>query len=285
MTRLRIGQIDYLNVLPLFHTLRRAFPPSEVVQYVLGHPSQLNAGLADGSLDAAPASAFEYLRHAERYELLPDLSITASHGPVQSVLFLSPVPLAELSSYLALTGNTVRLSTASASSSALLKVLWRFAWDLPEARWEEMAPGAGPAQDRPFLEIGNHALRCWLERPAGWQVIDLAQAWQDYSGLPCVFAVWIVRRGLTPAQKELLAEVHTALMHCKANCTASLDEIAARDDLAAWISRRAMDDYFSYLDYDLGPTARAGLALYAGRCVQLGLLPGAPALKFALQAS
>lgn len=280
--RLRIGQIDYLNVLPLFHTLKRAFPPSEVVQYVLGHPSQLNAGLADGSLDAAPASAFEYLQHAERYELLPDLSITASHGPVQSVLLLSPVPLAELPAFMAKTGNVVRLSKASASSTALLKVLWEFAWKLPPARWEAMEPGAGPAQDRPFMEIGNHALRCWLERPAGWHVIDLAQAWQDYSGLPCVFAVWIVRRGLTPAQKELLAEVHTALLHCKANCTDSMDEIAARDDLSAWISRRAMDDYFHYLDYDLDPAARAGLTLYAEHCVKLGLLPGVPVLKFAL---
>lgn len=280
MTRLRIGQIDYLNVLPLFHTLKRAFPPSEVVQYVLGHPSQLNAGLADGSLDCAPASAFEYLQHAERYELLPDLSITASRGPVQSVLFLSPVPLAELPEFMARTGNVVRLSAASASSSALLKALWEFAWRLPPARWEEMAPGEGPGQDRPFLEIGNHALRYWLEKPAGWHVVDMAQAWRDYSGLPCVFAVWIVRRGLTPAQKELLAEVHTALLHCKANCAEALDEVAQRDDLTAWISRRAMADYFSYLDYDLGPEARAGLALYADHCSRLGLIPGAPALKF-----
>ncbi len=280
MARLRIGQIDYLNVLPLFHTLRRAFPPSEVVQYVLGHPSQLNAGLADGSLDSAPASAFEYLKHAERYELLPDLSITASRGPVQSVLFLSPVPLAELPSFMARTGNVVRLSAASASSSALLKVLWEFAWKLPPAQWEEMAPGAGPAQDRPFLEIGNHALRYHLDRPAGWHVTDMAQAWQEYSGLPCVFAVWIVRKGLSAAQKDLLAEVHTALMHCKANCTEALDEIASRDDLSAWISRRAMDDYFAYLDYDLGPAARAGLALFAEHCARLGLIPGAPALQF-----
>lgn len=282
MAFLRIGQISYLNVLPLFHTLRRAFPPSEVVQYVLGHPSELNAGLADGSLDLAPASAFEYLLHAEKYELLPDLSISASKGPVQSVLLLSPVSLEELPAYLARTGPTVRLSTASASSAALLKALWEFCWKLPPAQWEDLAPGTGPDQDRPFLEIGNHALRCHLDPPAGWRIIDLAEAWQGFTGLPCVFAVWIVRRGLSVAQRELLAEVQAALLHCKANCREALDEVAARDDLAGWISRRAMAEYFSYLDYDLGPSARAGLLLFADYCRRLGLIPGAPALRFAL---
>ncbi len=281
-TRLRIGQINYLNVLPLFHHLQALFPASERVEYVRGHPSQMNAMLADGTLDISPASAFEYLREPERYRLLPDLSITASSGPVKSVLLVSPVPLAGLPAWLAEHGPEVGVTGASASSVALLRVLWRFCWELPEARWEPMEPGTGLSGARPFLEIGNHALRLWVDPPAGWHVIDLAEAWQRWQGLPFVFAVWIVRRGLSDAQKDVLADVYTALRHCKTTCVAAIAEIAQWDEFTSWINRAGIEDYLSTVDYDLGPAEQAALAVFAGYCTRLGLIDGAPALTWAV---
>ena len=283
---LRIGQISYLNVLPLFHHLRRMFPPGEGVEYISGHPSEMNAGLADGSIDLSPASSFEYLRDAERYRLLPDLSITASHGPVKSVLLISPVGLDALPAWLAEHGPKVLVTTATASSVALLKVLWAHAWNLPEARWEAIEPGTGldlAATDgpRPFLEIGNLALRHWLQPPDGWHIIDLAQAWREFTGLPFVFAVWIVRRGLSQEQQAMLEDVHAALMHCKTTCVRAIAEIADFRDLSSWINRDGIEDYLSTVGYDLGPDELASLTLFAHHCTTLGLIPGAPALEWA----
>lgn len=287
---LRIGQISYLNVLPLFHHLRQMFPPNDDVQYVSGHPSDINAGLADGSIDLSPASSFEYLRDAERYKLLPDLSITASHGPVKSVLLVSPVPIDALPAWLAENGTEqgpeVLVTTASASSVALLKVLWKFAWDLPRARWTDIEPGTGldvaaEHGPRPFLEIGNLALQHWLQPPRGWHIIDLAQAWREFTGLPFVFAVWIVRRGLSREQQAMLEDVHAALMHCKTTCVQAIAEIADFRDLSSWINRDGIEDYLSTVGYELGPDELASLTLFAHHCTQLGLIPGAPALEWA----
>ena len=283
---LRIGQISYLNVLPLFHHLRRMFPPNDDIQYVSGHPSDMNAGLADGSIDLSPASSFEYLRDAERYRLLPNLSITALVGPVKSVLLVSPVSLDALPAWLAEHGPEVLVTTASASSVALLKVLWSHAWGLPDAQWTDIAPGAGlemaqASGPRPFLEIGNLALRYWLQPPDGWHIIDLAQAWREFTGLPFVFAVWIVRRGLSEAQQALLDDVHAALMHCKTTCVQAIAEIADFRELSSWINRDGIEDYLSTVGYDLGPNELASLTLFAHHCTQLGLIPGAPALEWA----
>ncbi|WP_461209408.1 menaquinone biosynthetic enzyme MqnA/MqnD family protein [Desulfocurvus sp. DL9XJH121] len=279
---LRIGQISYLNVLPLYHHLKRVFPADADITYVPGHPAEMNAGLANGELDAAPASAFEYLAHAEKYELLPDLSIAASMGPVKSVLLVSPVALADLPAWLADKGPAVSLTQASASSIALLKVLWAFHWKLPQARWVDIQPGTGLSHGRPFLEIGNHALRNYLNPPEGWHVIDLADQWRKHTGLPFVFALWIVRRDLDQQRRELLAEVHAALTHCKASCMEAADEIAELPDIRGWIGHEGVRDYLSTLGYDLGPEEQAALALFGKQCTDLGLIPGMPGLRWAL---
>lgn len=280
--RLRIGQIGYLNVLPLFHHLKQVFPPSDGLAYIPGHPAEMNALLARGELDCAPASSFEYLAGAGRYHLLPELSISAPQGPVKSVLLVSPVALDALPAWLAAHGSGVGLTGASASSAALLKVLWALCWGLPEPRWEPMAPGSGLAGARPFLEIGNHALKIHVDRPAGWHVIDLAEHWLRWTGLPFVFAVWIVRRGLSPAQRTLLAEVHTALLHCKTTCAQAIAEIALWDEFTPWISPAGIHDYLATMGYDLGPREQASLALFGAHCATLGLLEGMPALTWAL---
>ena len=46
---LRIGRIAYLNVAPYFHCLRQAGFTGEIFA---GVPSELNAMLADGTIDA-----------------------------------------------------------------------------------------------------------------------------------------------------------------------------------------------------------------------------------------
>lgn len=279
---LRIGQISYLNVLPLYHHLKRIFPDTESIRYIPGHPAEMNTLLAQGELDAAPASAFEYLRDAERYRLLPDLSISAPEGPVKSVLLMSPVTLDELPAWMAEHGNEVSMTLASASSVALLKVLWHHFWKLPKAEWVDIKPGTGLEHGRPFLEIGNHALRNYLNPPEGWHVIDLADEWRKHTSLPFVFAVWIVRRGLSEKQLELLGDVHAALMHCKASCHESVDEIAELPGIKPWIDRDGVDNYLSTLGYDLGPREMASLALFGDHCTRLGLINGMPGLTWAL---
>lgn len=279
---LTIGQISYLNVLPLFQTLKRHFPPSAGIRYFQGHPADVNAGLMNGDIDLSPGSAFEYLAHAEHYSLLPGLSITAPSGPVKSVLLLSPVPLSEIPEWMANNGSAIHVTRASASSVALLKTLWEFYWKLPAADWVPIDAGTGHETNRPFLEIGNYALKHWLKPPEGWHIIDLADEWRKFTGLPFVFAVWMVSRNLSESQLELLADVHGALERCKASCHESIGEISQMKDISSWISREGIEDYLSTLDYELGPQEQASLVLFGDYCRRLGLIPGVPGLRWAL---
>lgn len=274
---LRLGRIDYLNVLPLFHHLERRLAGREDIVSLRGHPAELNRLLAEGRLDVAPASAFEYLRAAESYRLLPDAAISAP-GAVQSVLLLSPFDREETFAWASRPGAEVGLTTASASSAALLKVLWRLAWRLPEPTWREIEPGSGLAGKRPFLEIGDLALRRRVDPPRDWTIIDLGLEWRRWSGLPFVFAVWFVRRGLGPTRRAALREIQAELAAARRELPAILEDLADSAERPDWLPRAAFLEYFQAVRYDFGPAEQTGLLLFADACRRLGLLAGAPAL-------
>ncbi|MEA4858566.1 MAG: menaquinone biosynthesis protein [Solidesulfovibrio sp.] len=279
---LRLGRIAYLNVWPLYESLIPAFPEGPDVAYVPGHPSALNAALAEGRIDAAPASAFAYLARPDAFTLLPGLCIRAAVAPIRSVLLLSPVPLAELPGHLRRTGDPVLLSGASASSNALVRVLWRFAWKFPEARFEAVPPGTGLPTGKPFVEIGDLALGRYLDPPAGWHVTDLGQAWFDYAATPFVFALWIVRQGLAGRRLAALARLHEALLTINAGLPEALPRLVGAPSRPEWIDQAALLSYLRVVNYDLDAPAKASLILFAEHCREMGLVEAVPGLRFAL---
>jgi chorismate dehydratase len=275
-----LGRIGYLNVLPLFDVLVREFPESGEATYVSGHPSELNRALAQGEIDLAPASAFAYLANPEPFRLLSGLSISAAEGPIQSVLFVSPVALEDLPAYLDKTGNLVHLTQASASSVALLKVLWRFAWNMPEPQYSVIAPETGVGLGRPFVEIGDAALKLYLDPPAGWHVIDLGEAWKRFTNLPFVFAVWIVRRELSPARAATLSRLAAKLAAIQANLPETLPRLIANHSGPEWLSKEALASYFEVVCYDFDAERRAALNLFGDYCERLGLIKAVPVLEW-----
>lgn len=281
-TPLRLGRIAYLNVWPLYETLLPVLPEGPDIRYVPGHPSELNAALAAGTIDAAPASAFAYLSDPDPFGLLPDLCIRAAAGPIQSVHFCSPVPLPDLPEHLARTGRPVALSGASASSNALLRVLWRFAWRFPEPRFTTIAPGTGLETGCPFVEIGDLALKRFLAPPPDWYITDLGQAWRDFAGAPFVFALWIVRQGLTGKRLETLDHVRHLLVDIKEALPERLPRLVNAPSRPDWISPDDLLAYLTVVRYDLDPDAMASLLLFAEYCRELGLIASVPGLSFAL---
>src|ERR1051325_3870473 len=88
--RPRVGPIPFLNGLPIYWGLMRSGALLDVDLHK-DTPDRLSADLVADRLDIGPISLVEYLRHADRLLLLPDLAV-GSDGPGLSGTLVSPRP-------------------------------------------------------------------------------------------------------------------------------------------------------------------------------------------------
>lgn len=268
----RMGRIEYLNVLPIYHALETGRVPHGY-ELVYGPPAALNNLMSQGGLAAASTSCIEYARRPERYWLIPNLAI-GSHGPVMSVLLLSRVPVEDLD------GKTVLVSAETHTSAALLRLLLK---DRAKVNvtyvtgsvTERMATGNPPDA---VLAIGDEALRL-RKHPAYPYIWDLGAAWLDWTGLPFTFGVWVVSR--EAAGRQHLAEDPAGVLHAgldwgEANMDVVLDIAEANYPL----SRGELVEYFNGLSYKLGEVERKGLSLFYDRLAAAGEIAKAPGLAF-----
>ncbi len=81
---IRIGKINYTNVWPIYH-----FFPHErfgsSLEWIEQVPTGLNRAMMNGEVDMGAFSSFAYAQNYERYELFPNLSVSAL-GSVHSIL-------------------------------------------------------------------------------------------------------------------------------------------------------------------------------------------------------
>ncbi len=270
---LKLGHIDYLNCVPLFHYLRNCGFDGEIVK---GVPSTLNAMLARGEIDVSPSSSFEYGRSFTAYKLLPGYSISA-FGPVQSVMLFSHVPVDELR------GHRIYITGESATSVNLLRVLLReyYGWDqvdtcVPDVPVEEML-----AQGRAVLLIGDRALRLALaSQPTVRYRYDLASLWRQFTAMPFVFALWIVRNDVVDGKLASLQRLRQHLAASYARARAELPELAATVSRNSWISADQLLDYWRCMSYELDEAHLAGLELFFELCVKYGYLKRRPKVEF-----
>jgi chorismate dehydratase len=171
----RVGSVDALNTVPLTRGLED--------QVLFTTPARLAEMLRRDELDAALVSVVEVLLN-DRYDVLDGIAI-ASLGEVKSVLLAHRRPLEE--------AKEIFCDTASLTSVRLLKVL------LAE---RGLQPEFKPLPDYNFatapdylMLIGDHALDFLFSRRQH-DIWDLGTAWYDLTGLPFVYAVWALRRGI-----------------------------------------------------------------------------------------
>lgn len=271
---LTVGRISYANTVPFFHYLARTGFTEQVID---GVPAELNGRLATGSIDLSPSSSFEYARDWKNYLLLPGLSIS-SRGPVRSVLLFSRLPLDEVAS------ERIALTGESATSVNLLQVLLREfvgapAVDcmVPAVPVEEIINDGGSA-----LLIGDRALRMAGTVPAGMRIYDLGDLWYRFTGLPFVFALWIVRLRAFAEQPQAVrrfrAQLERSLAHAYADLEAMAVDVAADSPLSTTELIRYWRDNMSY---NLSDDHLRGLRLFFSLCFKYGLLAEEPELRFA----
>jgi chorismate dehydratase len=270
-TKVRLGRIQYLNVLPIYFAMENLFA-EDGFELVAGTPADLNAGLRQGRVDLGSISAMEYGRHCRDYFLLPGLSIS-SQGPVGSVLLFSRVPVAELD------GRRLLVSAHSASGAALLKVLMSELYRVRPLYRQGPVVEAMASEYDGVLAIGDEALQ--LQPQGSWPYqLDLGAAWQEWIGLPFVFGVWAVRRDYAAAWPEKTAAMHHLLLRSRDWGLKALPELSRL--AAAGLGRPATEllSYFRQLDYSLGPGHEKGLQTFFNYLNDLGELAEIPELTY-----
>jgi chorismate dehydratase len=268
---LRIGKIDYANCIPIFSALLCSGNDNDY-ELVYGVPSGLNQLLAKGELDVSPSSSIEYGKHFGRYLFLPDLSISAI-GPVRSVLLVSTRPLADLDR------QAIALTTESDTSVNLLKILLSKAYSYTN-RFERthLAPSEALSEYSAMLLIGDAALKTWLE-PKGYFLYDLGELWHKFTGLPFVFALWIVNRQAADTKRGELLTLSAKLTKAKEYAYSSYAAIAAGCRGHDWISQAELVDYWQTISYDLTPEHIKGLQLFYNYAAEMGILNEVPELS------
>lgn len=260
----RVGAVSYLNAKPLYYRLEEFAPEVRLEMEV---PSRLADRLSAGELDVALIPSVEYLRGAALgYEILPGFAIGA-RGPVRSVKLFSKVPFGSI--------DRLALDAGSRTSQALAQV------------WLEAAHGVRPTTIEPLplgvsalestadavLVIGDRAMK--VPEDPFHEVVDLAEAWRGLTGLPFVFALWVVRAGAD------LGDVPDALTRCRAEGLANADELSRIHGPRLGLDFRTCYDYLTrVLSYDLGEPELAGLRRFAAMAARLGLAPEGVNLVF-----
>ena len=261
---IRVGAVSYLNAKPLYYRLTE-FAPGIALEMDL--PSRLADRLAEGELDVALIPSVEYLRGAARgYEIIPGFAI-AARGAVRSVKLFSRVPLERI--------ERLALDAGSRTSQVLARV-WLEACHGVRPGRIELLPAGVPVQESTadaVVLIGDRAMK--VSDDGFDTVVDLAEAWRGLTGLPFVFALWVVRQGVD------LGSLPEALARSRAAGLADAAALAAAHGPGLGLDVATCYDYLTrVLSYDLGEHEVAGLFRFARMAAALGLAPKGVDLVF-----
>ena len=157
-------------------------------------PRAVAAAAANGAIDAGPVPLVDCARLEDRFEPVAGFCIASVQRAGSSLLY-STRPIT------ALAGAYIGVTDEAATALRLLHVLLR-------CKYQVQPESYGPlqtAQDA-FLLIGNQALRQRRGAPGFPHIYDLGAEWHTWTGLPFVFARWMVRKEVALRDKVLLEE-------------------------------------------------------------------------------
>lgn len=267
---LKLGHIIYSNCFPPHAGIisgRIPFPFS----LIEGIPTELNRFLYEGRVDVSPSSSIEYAMNPGRYLLLPDLSITSRKG-VKSIILQSRVPIAGLD------GKRVALTTASATSVVLLRILLEI-YQKVHPDYTTFEQGV----ENPFgsvdaaLFIGDLALKTSPTEEYPY-LFDLGLLWYEFTGLPFVFALWQVNYKKN-IDKDV-ALLYDILIESKSYGLSNIPEIARLHAERFGLPVQILIDYWSSFSYHLRDEEKKGLLAFYGYAAEIGAVESGTDLRF-----
>lgn len=248
---LRIGKIPYLNSVLFYDGLERDAGAELRLEPLV--PRALSGAAVEDAVDAGPLPLVTCWNLESRYEPLVvdgrgDFCI-ATREAAWSVLLFSKRRFDRLD------GARVGVTAETSTSVRLMKTLLTHYW--------RVRPGAYGRVDWPnndaFLLIGDEALihrRGVKDYP---HVADLGEVWREWTGLPFVFARWVVRRELdVGVKRDLVDRIQRSLDAGWRR----LDEITAPRMRDLNMSSEEMRSYLEAFDFQMTEPTRKAVARF-----------------------
>lgn len=246
---LRVGSVPYLVGRPL--DLGLEHEPG--LRYERRVPAALVEGLRRGELDVALVSSIELFRQPGYRYLAP--YAVSGFGRVGSVQVFLRTPIERV--------RRIAMDPASRAAATLVRVL--LAERAPE--FVETPPGGDPREldCDAWLRIGDAALRESLA-PDAPPVFNPSEEWTKRTGLPFVFAAWIVRAD-APIESRL-----EAFASARSRGRLALPSLAASAADEWRLPRAACEHYLAHeCIYEPGARMHAALLAFRDAAAALGL--------------
>jgi len=219
--------------------------------------------LAEGQLDVALVSSFEFLRNPI-YRIVDDVSIS-SDGPIYSVVVAHRGELSDI--------DEIELDPASTTAVNLLRCL------LAELGLTPRLVGSSSESAescRARLIIGDQAIRFRQNHADAFQFWDLGEQWKKLTGLPFVYALWLIRPEIPDANS-----IAQRLRELRDENLADIEVIVsdAADNKQKLTAEFLIRYYNEDLRFGFGPREKKGLETFAGICAKHGVA-ATPAREF-----
>lgn len=268
MAKIRFGHVEDLNTLPVFHALEEGLLDFGG-KLIKGSLAVLNKMFLAGQLDIASISSIEYARNIDQCLILPDLSVSGD-GPIKNALLFSKIPVMELE------GKKVCLTDASATSTALLKVLFDHYYHLG-ANFITMQPDLDKmmAKGDGALLIGDEALRASfrVEREnLPYFVTDLGEIWKQFTGEPLVYILWVIRSDFARESPEDVSILHHQLLEAKQQVNSNLTSILEKSRLRSGLPTDVLLKYYKAIENGFTENHQKALLSFYDYCYKSGLI-------------
>ena len=182
---IKLGSVPFLNVKPLVFPLEEGLLEHDF-EILYTPPSELSQLLLEQKVDLGLIPVAELIR-GNNYTVVPNISIS-SFGKVESVVLVSKSRISDI--------KTIAVDARSRSSTALLRIILEvFNGIFPTYVKREPNDEFLNGVDGGML-IGNTGLKIHNYPPRGYKVFDLGEIWTDKTGLPFVYAVYAVNKGV-----------------------------------------------------------------------------------------
>ena len=186
---IRVGRIPYLSYEPFYFDMER-----RGIELCDMAPRALAGAAERGEIDAGPVPLVDCFRQEGRFRFLAGFCLAAI-ARARSVNLYSKRPIQEL------TGARIGITDEASTSLRLLQMLLSLRYQVQPEAYVTLEDSY-----EAFLLIGNQGLR-----RRGWvrgfpHKYDLGEEWHQWTGLPLVFARWMVRQDIDPKDAAVLQD-------------------------------------------------------------------------------